>query len=332
MKANLNKERIIERLRTYSSINRASLPRDIDFVIKNGILEVLVKNVTSNMQSDAAAFESWIVILKYWLDEEVESVVLNFNIPKEITGLLGKPKECHYNRFLYRVWNMKRFFPTWFFIHQSKFEIVNSFWIKINEGNYLINHSLKERTSVINSQHMERQIESWFVFEEGKELLCDFYNLNRNKVFNQLPIGIFQDEINSKNAVFTRGASAIDIWGIGTSENQIHIIELKCGKNRGLGVISEVLFQAAIIFDLCVSPNRFFDFGTYNNTQVTSDKKALMNNGKKFTELHVHLLAEKYHSLINPGVVDLIKSSLIKHNMVFDIAFYSYKKKEIYCG
>ncbi len=70
-------------------------------------------------------------------------------------------------------------------------------WLK--EEPCLINHSSRERKSVINTERMERQIESWFVFEDGKSLLCNLWKIDKEKLFNQLPVGVFYKEIRQNN-------------------------------------------------------------------------------------------------------------------------------------
>ena len=131
---------------------------------------------------------------------------------------------------------MSRIFPTWFFINESKRDTIFDFvqWIKSNT--FVLNHSLREREDVIETTKMERQIESWFVFHEGKELLSKRWNIDENKLFNQPPTGVFIEKIIRDNAVFSRGASAIDMWGIDKDGQTLHLIELKCGDNKGLGV------------------------------------------------------------------------------------------------
>lgn len=305
------------------------LPRDIDFSIENDVLKVFVNRPTQNMQTDGAAFEGWIIALKSWLPNQIRLVALDFLVPDDLSGFYGNPRTGHYNRFLYRANNLTRLFPNWFSLNISRRPIVNDFmdWLEINTT--LLNHSLKERKSVIQTNHMERQIESWFVFEEGKDILCGMWDIDNNKLFNQLPIGVFYEEIAAKNAVFTRGASAIDLWGIGKDSETLHLIELKCGNNKGMGVISETLFYTAIIYDACIRKDSIFQFGTYRDTAETSDKIAIWNNGEKFKNLFVHILSEKYHPLFDEKVVKLIQEGLSNLNISFDRATYDYEKKVI---
>jgi len=80
---------------------------------------------------------------------------------------------------------------------------------------------------------------------------------------------------------------AIDLWGVGEDNETIHIIELKCGNNLKVGVISKTLFYTAMIYDVCVNPDGWFSFGHYKKTAESNDMKALYNNGIKFKNLFV---------------------------------------------
>jgi hypothetical protein len=306
------------------------LPRNIDFSIENKILKVFINRPTQNMQTDGVAFEGWIIALKAWLSDEIKSIELDFSVPVNITGYYGTSEVGHYNRFLYRANNMLRLFPGWFSLNTSKRPIISNFMDWLETSTTLLNHSLRERESVIHTTNMERQIESWLVYEEGKNLICDLWDIDKNKLFNQLPIGVFYNEIAAKNAIFTRGASAIDLWGIGKDGKTLNIIELKCGNNKGMGVISETLFYTAIIYDACIRQDNIFEFGTYRDTPNTSDKIAILNNGEKFEKLLVHILSEKYHPLFDEKVVALIQGGLSNLNIKLDRATYDYEQKVIF--
>jgi len=323
----IGREEIIRLLKKSSKLSRADLPRDIDFIIKNGVLKVHINTLLQNMQVNSAAFEGWIIALKVWLSEQIKYVVLDFEVPDHLTGKYGNSEVCHYNRFLYRLNNMRRLFPNWFFLPQSKMVIVHGFMHWIMTSKCLLNHSLRERKSVIETDKMERQIESWFAFHEGKELLCRRWKIDKNKLYNQLPLGVFCEEIASKNAIFTRGASAIDLWGIGTDGQTLHIIELKCGRNMGLGVISEILFYAAVIYDTCIADERLFSFGKYRKASDTTDMDALKNNGDKFSHLFAHILAEQYHPLFSTEVEEMIRVGISTLDIDFDRASYDYTTK-----
>ena len=323
----ISKEAIIGQLKKASGAAGVGLPRDIDVSIKNGVLRFYVYNAAQNMQADSAAFEGWIFVLKTWLSDAIKYVELDFTVPETPEGRYGNPQAGHYNRFLYRLNNMLRLFPNWFFVHESKQEIVMEFMRWLESSSCLLNHSLQERKSVIETEKLERQIESWFVFEEGKDLLCNRWCIDGGKLFNQLPIGVFHEKIAATNAIFTRGASAIDLWGISQDGTDLHLIELKCGDNKGIGVISEVLFYIAVLYDTCISEKPLFSFGRYGKSEDTKDMLALQNGGQRFGRLLAHVLAEKFYPLFNAEVEASIAEGLSSQHIGFDRALYDYSKK-----
>jgi len=323
----IGKDEIVSRLKKYSNNPRVGLPGDIDFNIENGVLKVFVKKTKMNMQTDSAAFEAWILVLKAWLSNEIEHVQLDFTVPDDLTAPYGNSIAGHYNRFLYRLHNMLLLFPDWFSLHESKTKIVSDFMRWLQSGTCLLNHSLQERESVINTDKMERQIESWFAFHKGKELLCNYWGIDKEKLFNQLPIGLFYNEISSRNAIFTRGTSAVDLWGIGNDGETLHLIELKCGNNLGIGVIGELLFYTAVLYDTCLAKEKLFSFGRYGKAHDTRDMIAIQNDGINCTKLFAHILAERYHPLFTGKVNELIRSGLTKFNIAFNTATYNYSEK-----
>jgi hypothetical protein len=174
---------------------------------------------------------------------------------------------------------------------------------------------------------LERQAEAWFVKHEGKSLLSERWNINESKLFNQLPTGVFIDKIAAGNAVFSRGASAIDMWGVDKNEETLHLIELKRGDNKGLGVIGETLFYTALMYDTCVAKEPIFSFGKYGTAPDTSDMAAIKNDGEQFGRLATHILAEKFHPLFTDAAVELIHDGLKNMNIIFDRATYDFEKK-----
>ena len=323
----LNRHEIVRRLKRNSGVGGVGLPRDIDVSIKNGVLRFGVHATTKNMQEDSAAFEGWILVLKSWLSNEIKYVELDFTVPEVPAMQCGNPQAGHYNRFLYRLNNMLRLFPDWFFVEESKRGIVLDFMHWLESAPCLLNHSQRERTSIIGTKSPERQIESWFAFEEGKDLLCDRWGIDEGKLFNQLPIGVFYGSIAAPNAIFNRGPSALDLWGVSRDSRDLHLIELKCGDNKGIGVISEVLLYISVIYDTCVSEKPLFTLGRYKNAKDTKDMLALQNSGQRFHRLMAHVLVEKFHPLFNPGVESLIAEGLSSLDIGFDRALYDYSKK-----
>ena len=208
----LNKQDILILLKTRSSARQARLPAGIDFSISQKTLRLFVQNPAQNMQTDRAAFEAWAITLKYWLGDEIDTVELDFKERHDLLFKLGSATAGHYHRFMYRVLCMTRYFSSWFKVDDSKTDYMVAFdqWLK--SQSLVLNVSLVERQSRKDKKANERSIESWFVFHEGKSLITGKWSIDENKLFNQLPVGVFVDEVKKNNAFFSGGAGAVDIW------------------------------------------------------------------------------------------------------------------------
>ena len=100
----MEKKRVFNELRERTSIRNLRAPRDMDFFLddKTRILYVtLTENgLIDNMQSNAAAFESWILAVKHYLHDIIEKVEIV--IHKEALANIGT-YNYHFNRFFYRL-------------------------------------------------------------------------------------------------------------------------------------------------------------------------------------------------------------------------------------
>ncbi|MDD3860118.1 MAG: hypothetical protein PHW83_07960 [Bacteroidales bacterium] len=335
-----DKTKILELLKEKNKYVK-KLPDKVDFTIENKILKVVINEPTNNMQSNEAAFEGWILVLKTWLPSVIENVVLDFKIiPDNLKGVYyGKSsKLSHYNRFLYRIHNFSKMYPDWFSVEITKKQIISDFMEFLKNNTTILNPSSKERVDKLNKNSKERQadsnksntesdIERWFVFQDGKDLLYSTWNINKEKIHNQLPVGVYYKEIATDRTIFSGKKSAIDFWGIGEDEISLHLFELKRGNNSTIGVISETLFYTFILYDTCISQTPLFDYESRD--QNNSDTKAIINDYKKFDKLYAHILSEKYPTLFNERVVKLIEDGLSNYNIIFDRATYDYSKKSI---
>jgi hypothetical protein len=107
----------------------------------------------------------------------------------------------------------------------------------------------------------------------------------------------------------------------------LHLIELKCGNNKSIGVISEILFYIAVLYDTCISDKPLFSFGRYGKSEDTNDMLALKNEGQRFGRLIAHVLAEKFHPLFSSNLEALIAEGLSSLDIGFDRVLYDYSKK-----
>lgn len=268
----------------------AELPGGIDFTIDCRTLYVFINNPSLNMQKDGAAFEAWIIMLKSHLD--IETVVLDFN-----TVVIKKDIHA-YNRFLWRVSNFGKMY-SWFDIEHSKIQIIKDF-LKNEFVDLKVNKPSVIRPAVTNSSG-ERYVE-WIFASQTPNTLKKI--LGCNMIVNQFPVGVFNNKVTNSTKIFTGGASAIDLLGIDELNGVLHLIELKKSDNSSIGIISEYLFYIFVLYNIFISKDIMYESGAI----VVPEFEKL--RGMQLNKIQGHLLAEKFHPLIDDKTMYLLNSGL----------------------
>lgn len=309
----MNRVDITKELRIIKKNNRIKLSELIDYSLINNILTLTIKRPCENMQSNENAFEGWAVVLKSAFGNSIEKVVLDVCSNTVIDLDSG-----HHTRFLWRAHNFSKIYE-WFEIGNCKYDVDN--FVKGKLSNVFINVPNKNRMPVVNSTG-ERYIEYLFV-DSNRPFYKDLKNLiDADEIFNQIPVGLFQDVISNKTKIFTGGSSAIDLVGY-KGLNILHLIELKIGNNNKLGVISEFLFYAFIMHSLFIS--RSFEYPDVHFPKSFSNYYSLYKNGH-IKEMKGFLLCEKYHPLLDEEAIKLLNLGLTKFNIELSRLTYEYNK------
>jgi hypothetical protein len=285
-----------------------------------------VVDPSQNMQTDGAAFESWALALKQWMQVEnnIDHVELAFVRPERFSKDSARG---HYNRFLFRAHGFRELFGEWFCLVGTAQNEVDQFMAWFRDGKMLMNIPNQTPKKESEITHMERKVEAWYVHGAGKPILCKAYALDPNRVFNQLPVGVFRELVSETTSVFTRGASAIDFWGIGSDGATLNLFELKYGENKKLGIISELLFYAQVFHELRTNPS------FANNWEATKRKNdprgvgILVDSG--WSKLNVHFLAMKFHTYFDAALCDTINIALAKWDASCDRRTYRYPEGTI---
>lgn len=191
--------------------------------------------VISNMQSDAGAFDAW--ALAFWSWTEVKRITLSWTPPTD------PARDGHYQRFLFRLRTMLRLFPERFLLGngmdaQRDAQPFNT--INVCDQNRSARRRPTEGEAAIEWDLAQAKTERGAALRE-QDHLCD--------VCPQLPVGIFQDVVSERAAVFTGKKSAIDLVGW-DGDGGFHLYELKDSGNAKLGIVSELLFYVAIILEM----------------------------------------------------------------------------------
>lgn len=292
-----NRNDILELLVNKTKYKGLKLPAYIDFYIKNKVLSLslsyhntkdgIVFSCVANMQTDEAAFEGWGICLKHHLHKHIDSVVLSWDKPSEITD----NQKLHYNRFLYRVIRFKEMFD-WFKVADLNRKELNDFKKELTD--LIINTPLSEASEPSEKGSKEKKIEY-----NQRNLNSIKDNFQIHCINHQLPVGVKKHG----KSFFTGRASAIDIWGI-DDNNNLNIYELKY-KNKKVGIISELLFYSGVMYDLFVSKQ----IGIPAKVKEIRDAEYLYgNNSSSINAIKAHFLFDKLHPLV-VGVTALLNTN-----------------------
>ncbi|MFA6174533.1 MAG: hypothetical protein WC701_12760 [Kiritimatiellales bacterium] len=284
----MNKDEILKELRARAKISRLALPKHLQLEEQDGLVTLFLatkegsapRGVTANMQQDASAFEGWAVGLKATVPEW--SFCLKWAEPKNAA-------DGHYQRFLYRAKKFSTYYSDWFSIAPGC--STQALLIKDHEK-YLLNAPSEMGNGRINNStyHVENFIENKIIKDNDSPLKHAF---GIDRLERQLPVGVFCGKVEKKTAIFARGKSAVDIWGI-TSADELVIFELKAPGNEKVGAISELFFYAMVLAD--------------EQAGLLIRKKSPGELIRKTTSLKALLLASAIHPLITNRVFDLLNA------------------------
>jgi len=271
--------------------NNIRLPRDIEFVISGNNVEMklLSDAAESNMQEDKAAFEGWALALKRYA--KFDNVVLSWQRKR-----FDKKdnRNGHYQRFLFRVDNFSWDFKSWFSVKPSCLPYLKNLAID-DASTYYLNHPSKDRSITI-PQQKEGILEFKYTFREWAKDLKD--KTNAAFLDRQLPVGVFKKKVKEDNSIFTRGKSAIDIWGI-SKNNDLLLFELKADGNNKIGIITELYFYCCVMQR--VQKGQF----KYEKNDVPNLDKI-----EKTKKINAYFFAPELHPLIDKRLVGLFKAPL----------------------
>ena len=284
-------EKIREEFKKSNKIRRnIKLPKtqDIGFVVEDNIVKIKLseKCVLSNMQSDIGAFDGWAIVLKRW--GNYDKVIVTWDIPAEI-------ENGHYQRFLFRIKNFYQDYKSWFSIDEKCIKLLDGLTIK--DGNeYFLNIPGNRQGS--ESIKGEAVLEERLVNGDLKDQLKKI--TSARMLDKQLPVGVFDGPVSKVTSIFTRGKSAIDIWGL-NSLNELLLFELKTGSNYKVGIISELYFYVSV---MKMVQKRVFKYG-----DEKIKKENVWNNIPKTKNIKAYFLSPNLHPLIDNKVLELLNQS-----------------------
>ncbi len=295
------------------------LPTDVQFILEENDRNCRIKLdpqkvQTENMQANANAFEAWAVALYIALSE---SGIIILDVDGEFAQI-DYEQNGHWGRFLYRALRFSEQYE-WFQLSDKVRVMVDDF--KEFLGREFFTNNLAEGEAGIKEKHNnENVIEAKLAEDEEIQKKFDFFA--GNKVYRQLPVGLFKVvedvseegktyKYSKETMIFTGGKSAIDLWT--WNEDEFEVIELKT-KNIMMGIITEIFFYTNYMYDFLVRREGFIlnkpsdksenDRG-YNTIYKFGEKKSI----KKVRGI---MLADEYHPVLeNDRVLEVLNSNMV---------------------
>lgn len=256
---------------------------------KNLTLVVTVKGLKANMQDDEGAFESWAIVLKYYLKDDVNTITIDW----ERDLCKGEEGYYHYNRFVYRL---SKFVQTYSWARSAKNipTIPNLLYCNVGDG---------EAADI--SKH-EKDSEGWLECKYVMEHSNEYDVMN-----HQFPVGLFDSKVSRATHYTTGQKSALDIWAI--KGNNLTVFELKKADNKPLGIISELMFYTNVIDDI-LSHRIMYEISAKTKKAVKNDIRGFRMFYEayatgKINSIESVFLADNLHSLINNELIDFINDS-----------------------
>lgn len=286
-------------------------------------LVLIIKNPEYNMQSNEAAFEGWMLIIKYYFGK-YSKIILKWNKSK----FFENSEKQHYQRFLYRVKKFSELFD-WFEIDKSIKDSMKSLEID-NHNRYVINVATKDRLKSwekhntieigdIIKTESENKVEAYMMLN-CKDIIIKSIEFQDFKLFSrQLPVGLFKQIKSNETKIFTGSHSAIDLFGV--NNESLCIFELKIN-NIAVGIISELFFYTMFMRDM---QDKKFEY--FNDKNRMDYYDGLIRTKK----IEAFMLVDELHPLIRKEMIFMLNTALKSKysNIVLGLIRYNIEKDKI---
>lgn len=272
------------------------------------------ESLTSNMQCDSAAFESWAVAIRSCAPdkyieiatEESDKVMCEWmEISNQTDAAL------HFRRFIYRL-NRFRQNYEWVKVDNKLQKLLD----EANDWkNLVLNYPVSDARPIAYSQEAKLERE---------------YISRHSEVNQQLPVGIFLHKKSNTTRITPGGKSAIDLWSI--DDNILSIYELKADGNNSLGIISELFFYANVMKDLMIDGKIKYDETdkNLNSNDYRGFKKLYrMYREKRCKGIKAIFLCSSHHRLLTDDLCEKLSTDVLKFSIqTVDTNQKTYKETE----
>lgn len=264
------------------------------------------KSITTNMQTNVNAIDSWAIILSRWLGKKI---VITWSIPSKQSDDM----DLHYRRFLYRLENLP---ITKEIVLSDKMNAeIQKYSVYQIKEKLLINYGDPElRNAPYNQTQLKTENDFELFFYNHPDSLSKISSFEN--VFRQFPVGLFKKSAEKDNELFPARSAAIDI--LLEDKNKIIVVELKRPGNKSVGVISELLFYCYFIRD-AIKGNFHFSAENPFSWNVNNVSGCLLLNENEL------------HPLIDQKILDYVGRDILKSGLPIQSHFYRVSKGEGSC-
>lgn len=315
----MDKKELLKKMKKFYGNHNLKFPKHIDINATENRKEIVceISLDTScvkekNMQKNCNAFEGWSIVIYTALKSQYEEVTVKLCL-KENTDS-GKTTE-HWARFLYRAQRFSEQY-VWFKLSDELNTGMEEF--KFNEkGQYLNN--IPQNDAGIKDKHNHENITEALLAEGTllKDIIHNENIFNGEKVYRQLPVGLFKGSVKKENRVFPSSKSAIDLWS--WKKDTFYVVELKT-LNPMVGIITEIFFYVNYMRDLLIE--KTFTLNHENSKEEDRGYSNILEN--TFTKINGIMLADKFHPVLEEKAKNIL--SVMNHNgrddIHYDIASY----------
>ncbi len=293
------------------------LPSGINFSINESTCKIVLDAEIiskTNMQADCNAFEGWSIAMYIAMKKQG---IASPCVELEISGDFDN-KKGHKERFLYRALRFSAQYSTWFTL-SDRLKNETAAFAGFMQKNILTNNIGYGDAGVKNVHNTENVIE---------KLLSENGNLSRvigsgivgsNKVYRQLPVGLFINEVSTDNAVFTGRHSAIDLWTWNGSV--FDVVELKA-HNAMMGLVTEIFFYSNYMRDLLTDGGAFSINKAVKNKNTRGYAELIrLHDDKAIGSICGIMLADAFHPIINEDFLNTLNANNV--NIQYQKAMYN---------
>ncbi|MGV3570353.1 MAG: hypothetical protein ACO1PB_07110 [Ramlibacter sp.] len=267
------------------------------------VMEMTHAGVTGNMQSDAAAFEAWALVLHRWCGARRVALRWPALQVEELQDEARRwpTEQLHYQRFLYRLLKFHELFGADWFEADVTTARAQS---RCREGAMFLNAPGARTETNGPKDKPEARLEWDLLYGDRRDALKAYCGSpSRWLPDRQIPVGLFTQGVpKARHAVFPGGAGAIDLAALG--DDRLWLFELKAEGNLPVGTLSELLFYTAVVRDLCTKAIRPANVAAVEPDRLTAPAMA---EARRVTGV---MLAPRLHPLLDEKVLELLNGAI----------------------